>query len=301
MRLDGPLDLNLLRVFVAIYEARSVTHAAERLEVTQPTISYGLAKMRKAYADRLFVRGPAGLTPTSLAEQLFLRFRDALASVESTLEERREFDPTRSTRRFRLAMSDIGVLFFAPPLLRRFQEIAPRIEVEIIENSESVVDALAAGRLDFAIGNLPSLGPHTRSAVLFREHYVCLMSAGHPSIRDTMTLREFASARHIMVASPQSGHRLVDEELARRGISRNVVARIPQFTVLPQLLSQSDLLVVLPSRVAQLYVAQGGLKAMPLPVSLASFDVQVHWHMRQESGVAHQWLHAEIVKTLSAL
>ena len=301
MQLDSPLDLNLVRVFVTIYEARSVTHAAARLGVTQPTVSYGLAKMREAYADQLFVRSRTGLTPTSLADQLFVKFREALANIESTLEERHKFAPARSTRRFRLAMSDIGTLFFVPPLLRRFQEIAPRIEIEIVEISDSVADDLAAGRLDFAIGNLQALGLHLRSSALFREHYVCLMSEEHPSIDAAMTIREFAAARHIMVDSPSSGHRLVDDELAKRGVSRNVVARVPNFTVLPQLLSQSDLLVVLPSRVALLYVAQGGLKAMPLPVRLGKFDVQVHWHTRHESGPAHQWLREEIVQTLSKL
>ena len=225
MRLDGSLDLNLIRVFVTIYEARSVTRAAARLAVTQPTISYALAKLRKVYSDHLFVHSRSGLTPTVLADQLFVKFRDALAQVESTMEDRREFAPAESTRRFRLAMSDIATLFFVPPLLGRFQEVAPRIEVEIVEISDSMADDLATGKIEFAIGNVHALGLRIRSSALFREHYVCLMSAVHPTIGDEMTLPQFASARHIMVESPSSGHRLVDEELARRGVSRNIVAR----------------------------------------------------------------------------
>ena len=295
------LDLNLIRVFVAIYETRSVTQAAERLDVTQPTISYGLAKMREVYADRLFSRGAAGLLPTGLAEQLFERFRDALATVESTLEQQRLFDPALSTRRFRLAMSDIGVLYFVPPLLRRFQESAPRIEIDIMQIAESVGEDLAAGRIDLAIGHIPALSPQIRSALLFREHYVCLMSSAHPSIGDTMSLKEFAAARHVMVSSPRTGHFLVDEALAQRGVNRNIVARVPQFTVLPPLLSQSDLLVLLPSRVAELYVSQGGLKALALPVELPDFQVQAYWHVRHEYGAANRWLIDETVQTLSKL
>jgi DNA-binding transcriptional LysR family regulator len=142
------LDLNLIRVFVAIYETRSVTQAPERLDVTQPTISYGLAKMRQVYADRLFSRSGAGLVPTGLAEQLFERFREALATIESTLEQQSPFDAALSTRRFRLAMSDIGVLYFVPPLLRRFQEVAPRIVIDVSQISVNVGEDLAAGRLD---------------------------------------------------------------------------------------------------------------------------------------------------------
>lgn len=295
------LDLNLVRVFVAIYETRSVTQAAERLDLTQPTISYGLAKLRKVYADRLFSRSSNGLVPTSLAEQLFQRYRDALTSVESTLEQNTAFDPLRSTRRFRLAMSDIGVLYFVPPLLRKFQESAPHIEIDIVQIPDAPSEDLSVGRLDMAIGNIPALASPVHSVLLFREHYVCLMSANHPTIGERMSLEEFSSARHVMVSSPRSGHFLIEEALAERGIHRNIVARVPQFTVLPQLLSQSDLLVLLPSRVANLYVLQGGLKALPLPVPLPDFQVQAHWHARHEYSAAHRWLVDEIVQTLSKL
>lgn len=294
------LDLNLVRVFVAIFETRSVTQAAARLDLTQPTVSHSLAKLREAYDDRLFVRGIQGLSPTPLCEQLFQRLSASLTAIESTLGSQ-QFDPLRSTRRFRLAMSDIGALYFAPPLLRRFQTVAPRLQTEIVEVSDALAEDLSAGRIDFAVGNLPGLAATTRSQLLFGEHYTCLMSDAHPSIGAAMTLEEFALVRHIMVASPASGHRLIDGVLSQQGISRNVVARVPQFTILPQLLAQSDLIVVLPSRVANLYVAQGGLKAVPLPVTLPDFEVRVHWHARQDSIPAHRWMLTQVLETLGAL
>lgn len=295
------LDLNLVRAFVAIYETRSVTHAAERLALTQPTLSHSLSKLRDAYSDRLFLRGTDGLVPTTLAEQLFEKFSEALAGIEGTLEQRRQFEPIRSDRRFQLAMSDIGALYFAPPLLRRFQESAPHIEIEIMSVSKSTIEDLVAGRLDVAVGNLPSLATNTKSALLFTERYVCLMSEKNPSIGDSMTLDEFIGGRHVMVASPFSGHRLIDEALGNKGVSRKIVARIPHFTVLPQLLAQSDLLVILPSRVAELYVSQGGLKALELPVSIPEFEVRVHWHISRESSAAHKWFVKEIIDTLGKL
>jgi DNA-binding transcriptional LysR family regulator len=295
------LDLNLIKVFIAIYESRSVTLAAERFEVTQPTISYALSKLRTAYGDRLFIRHSKGLAPTPIAENLYRTFCDATKLIEATLEQRHLFDPLNSTHQFRLAMSDIGVLYFAPPLLTRFQSCAPRLEIEIVQTSDAISEGLRSGRTDVAIGNLPFLIGNTQSAHLFREHYVCLLSSDHPDIADEMTLSAFSNARHLMVVSPSSGHRLVDEILSQQGVVRRVVARVPQFTVLPRLIPNSDLLVILPSRVAALFVAQGGLKALPLPIEIPSFDVRVHWHIRQENGAAHKWLIREIVETLGAL
>jgi DNA-binding transcriptional LysR family regulator len=298
----GRLDLNLVRVFVAIYETRSVTLAAARLDLTQPTVSHSLARLRDAYGDRLFVRSGQGLAPTARSEQLFEQLAESLSIIDASLEEQRPFEPSTSSRRYRLAMSDIGALYFVPPLLRRFQQVAPRLQMEVAQHGEGVLEELAAGRLDVAIGNLPGLATSTRSEPLFREHYACLLSAEHPSITgDAMTLAEFAAARHIMVTSPSSGHGMVDRILAQQGISRNVVARVPQFTVLPQLLAQSDLVVILPSRMAELYAAQGGLKALPLPVAIAEFEVRLHWHARQNKVPSHRWLREEIIAALSAL
>lgn len=295
------LDLNLVRVLVAIYETQSVTAAAERLDVTQPTISYGLSKLRRIYGDRLFLRSGQGVSPTSLAEQLYTTFRDALAAVEHTLEERAAFSPLTSRRRFRMAMSDIGVLIFVPLLLKRFQEVAPHLEIEVIPLSDAIGEELATGRLDMAVGNLPQLSQQARHSLLFQEHYVCLMSAAHPGIGHEMSLSQFVTARHVMVTSPRSGHAHVEDWLTQMGVHRNIVAKVPHFTVLPELLSQSDLLVILPSRVANLYVSQGALKSVKLPVQLPAFQVQVHWHRRQDTSVAHKWLIDETVRTLGCL
>lgn len=295
------LDLNLVRVFVAIYDAGSVTQAADRLALTQSTLSYSLSKLRDAYSDRLFLRGNNGLIPTALAEQLYEKFSHALAAVEGTLEHGRQFDPKQSTRRFRLAMSDIGVLYFTPPLLRRFQESAPHIEIEIVQLAGTTIEDLMVGRLDMAVGNIPTLEKGTHSTLLFTERYMCLMSTDHPTIRKSMPLDKLIAGRHILVSSPHSGHRLIDEVLREKGVVRKIVARVPHFTVLPQLLAQSDLLVILPSRVARLYVSLGGLKALELPVTIPEFEVRVHFPANRESSPAHKWLVNEIVQTVGKL
>lgn len=294
-------DLNLVRVLVAIYETRSVTQAAERLALTQSTVSHALGRLRDAYGDRLFARAPQGLMPSPLCSELYARLSESLASIENSLDEAEHFDPSRSTRCFRFAMSDIGVLFFVPPLLRRFQEVAPHLEVDIVATSEDDAEHLASGHLDLAIGSLPGLVSQTRTRPLFSDHYVCLMSARHPLVGRRMTLDQFAKTRHVMVNSPSSGHALLERLLASHGVTRRIVARIPQFTVLPQLLADSDLLVILPLRVARLFEAGGQLKHVELPIAIPSFEVRMHWHPRHETMAAHRWVRDEVFNTLSVL
>lgn len=294
-------DLNLVRVLVMIYETRSVTQAAARLELTQSTVSHALGRLREAYGDQLFARAPQGLVPSRLCSELYARLSEALAGIESSLDEAEHFDPSRTTRCFRFAMSDIGVLFFVPPLLRRFRVVAPHLEVDVVPASETDGEHLASGHLDLGIGSLPALVAGTRTRVLFSDRYVCLMSARHPVVGDTMTLEQFSHTRHVMVNSQASGHALVEQLLAGHGLTRQIVARIPQFTALPQLLASTDLLVTLPSRVARLFAAGGKLKQVDLPISVPPFEVRMHWHPRHEMVPAHRWMRNEVFNTLSVL
>jgi len=294
-------DLNLIRVFVAIFETRSVTQASERLGVSQPSVSHALARLREFYGDRLFARGAQGLVPTATAERLFEQVNVALGAIEGTLEARQQFDPASSTRRFRIATSDIGALFFIPPLLRRFLAAAPRLQAEFVQLSETVMDDLATGALDLALGNLPHLHEHTREASLFSERYVCLVSAGYPTAETGLELTEFLQARHVMVTAPNSGHAFIDGALAQRGVRRNIVALVPQFSALPSLVESTDLMVIMPSRVANLFAGQGRLKVVDIPVALPEFKVCMHWHARSESSPAHEWLRDEVVQNLSKL
>lgn len=294
------LDLNLVKAFVAIYETKSVTRAAERLSVTQPSLSLALSKLRKVYEDQLFVRGANGLVPTTISEQLYEKFSLALTGIESTLEPRSEFDPATSNRRFRLAMSDIAAFSFTAALLQKFQSAAPSIEIEILKIADTVADDLATGKLDVVIGNLPELRSSTRSALLFRERYVCLMSAKHRLRGRTLSLGEYVNGRHLMLQTPSPGNRLIDEALAKLDVSRRVVARVPHFLGLSGLLVQSDLMVTLPLRAAAFYLNQGGLKSLELPFEIDEFDVCIHWHPRNDASKPHNWLIAAIMGTLGS-
>ena len=152
------LDLPLLRAFVAIYETGSVTSASERLFVTQPSVSYALGKLRETLNDPLFVRSGGAMTPTPRARDCYDLFSSALVQIENALEQSKQFNPEASTRRFRIAMSDIGELIFLPPIFNLMQRRAPKMELEVVQvPQEDLPGWLASGKADAAVGNLPSI------------------------------------------------------------------------------------------------------------------------------------------------
>lgn len=285
------LDLNLIRVFVAIYETQSATEAAERLDITQPTVSYGLAKLREALSDQLFVRDQRSFKPTPRATSLYLKFRDALESIGNAIEETQGFDPSSATRVFSIAMTDIGSLYFLPALEAELCRKTPNIGIEVLQIPVTdLVDRLASGKLDVALGNLPSLRGQTRSMPLFLEHYVCLVGMEHAKSIKEMTMETFLASRHVAVSSTYSGHQLAEDALADLGISRKIVVRTPYYTALPQLIANSDLVVLLPSRIAEIFSTQSAVVALPAPMKLPDFEVKMHWHSRHEANPALTWL-----------
>jgi DNA-binding transcriptional LysR family regulator len=293
------IDLNLVRVFVTIYETRSVTGAAERLFLTQPSISYALAKLREALRDPLFIRSPEGMVPTLHAELTYKKFSAAMAQIDSAIEPINGFDAASSTKRFSIAMSDIGELIFLPPILRQLQREAPNVEIEVVQVAMSEVAGwLAAGKVDAAIGHLPGLVDAARNVPLFSEHYVCLARSDNSAIGDSLDMESFLAARHIFVSSPFSGHRIIADMLKQRGVSRKVVLQIPHFTIVPQLLLDNDLLVALPSQVGAYFCMHHRLRLLPLPIEIPPFQVRMFWHEHQEEKAAHRWLRDLIYRTL---
>jgi DNA-binding transcriptional LysR family regulator len=296
------LDLNLVRVFVAIYETGSVSGAAARLFVTQSTVSYGLSKLREALHDPLFTRVPEGMTPTVLGELTYKKFSAAMANIGGAIEMTRRFDPQTSTQRFRIAMSDIGELIFLPPILERLQREAPGVELEVVQVAvDEVAGWLAAGKVDMAVGNLAVLQVSGKSLKLFSERYVCLLRKDHDGVGAELDLEAFVAARHILVSSPFSGHRLIEDVLQQHGVSRKIALQIPHFTILPRLLAKSDLLVTLPSRVARLFESYAPLRSLELPIAIPSFEVRMFWHEHQEENARHRWLRETIAGTLGNL
>jgi DNA-binding transcriptional LysR family regulator len=295
MNVQG-LDLNLLRVFDAVLRDRSVTSAAKHLGLTQPAVSNALARLRTQFEDVLFVRTPTGMDATPFARELSEPVQQALALLESALAHGPGFDPATSMRAFRFYMSDLGQIEFLPPLVERAQRVAPGVRLEAVSlEVEDIGDALAAGALDLAVGFLPGLGPPVRRQPLFRDPYVCLMRADHPDIGEKLTRKQFLAASHALV-SYKGGHRVIEEALERAGLARKIALRVPHFTVVPMVLERSDLILILPTKVARVYERQGRFKFLPLPVPIPPADVAAHWHERFERDPGNRWLREMITE-----
>ena len=290
------IDLNLIRTFVTLYEAGSVTAAAERLFVTQPSVSYALARLRELFDDPLFSRSRDGIQPTFVAEQLYTGLREALTRIEGAVQSTRQFDPGTTERRFRIALSDLGELGFLPLILARLNREAPQAEVEVLPlQVDEVGDWLASGKVDTAICR--QAVPGSRSRVLIQERYVCLLSADHPRIGERLELPGYLAERHVVVTRT-SGHGIAEDVLQAMKLERRIALRVPHFSVLPKIIPGTDLLTILPAQIARMFVAEGGLKMLELPFAVPAFEVSLHWRASSEQSAALEWFRNAIADAI---
>ncbi|WP_432698216.1 LysR family transcriptional regulator [Marinobacterium sp. YM272] len=287
------IDLNLVRTFVVLYETRSVTSSADKLAITQPSVSYALSKLRELFDDPLFVRSKSGMEPTALATELFNVFSHSLGEIEHSVERLRNFDPLLSDRRFTIALTDLGEMVQLPLIFNALNEQGPNISLNVVPvQIDKVVDWMQSGKIDAVICSTKILDKRVQRSVIHSDSYVCV--AGLKSKINTLSLEAFEAAQHIQV-SRSLGHGFVDEVILEKSIRREVRLSVPHFSSLPSVLASSELLAIVPSYIAQHYADEYGLKVFPLPFPVSEVEIAIYWSTNKDSSTSNQWF-IQVVK-----
>ena len=306
------LDLNLLRLFDAVWRTRSVSRAAELLDLSQPAASQGLARLRRLLGDALFVRSGGGVAPTPRAERLAQAVQSALATLEEALNESEVFDPLQARKTFRLHLSDIGESRFLPELMALLRRDAPgaRLEAAPLPHDE-IAAALDSGRIDIAIGYLPTVADTPRLPLL-SDRYIVLLREGHPFAAQWRTSAGRQGSRGVRSASEglealagldfaavrtHSDTLRILQLLQLEGRLRLTVAH---FLSLPAMVRASDLGVLMPRSIAQGFVVHGGLEIIEPDFPLRDFTVSLHWSRRFEADPGQQWLRQRVCDLFAA-
>src|SRR3979490_2052143 len=192
------LDLNLLVVFHQLLIDRSVSSAAESLGLTQPAVSNALKRLRTTLKDDLFVRTNQRMEPTPYAAQLAEPVSRAIGTLHRALNRHDDFDPATTQRRFVVAMTDIGEIYFMPRLIETLVKLAPGVSVRTLPSHAGLSEGLANGTVDLAVGLLPDLQAGFYQRRLFHHRYVCLCRKDHPLTRQAMSSERFCEYGHVM-------------------------------------------------------------------------------------------------------
>jgi DNA-binding transcriptional LysR family regulator len=284
------LDLNLLVALDALLAERNVTRAAARLELSQSAMSASLGRLRSVFGDPLLLRGAGGMLPTSKGLELATPVRQLLADIDRLVRAPGAFEPAGAELTFTIAASDYVEYAILPRLVDFLEVAAPRARLAVrpmdfaavgrqLENAEVDVGILGAG---FAPTNM-------RSRPLFLERFACVVRSDHPRIRDRLTLEDFCALDHILVSPSGGGFTAqADDALAAIGQHRRVRLSVPHFLLVPEILVHSDMIVVVPKRLARGYGER--FRAFELPFEMAPFTIVAVWHERTHRDPALAWL-----------
>lgn len=289
------IDLNLLRLFDMVWRYRHVSEAAQRLGLSQPAASQGLARLRRLLGDALFERSSTGVRPTPLAERLAPKVQAALAMLEQALNDSAVFDPRQSQRCWRLHLSDIGEARFLPDLVRRLalEGSGMQLEAQPLPHKQ-IGAALQAGQLDLAIGFLPEV-TDTLQQPLLRDRYVVLLRKGHEVAQRWRTNPSPGVLSQLEFAAVRT-HSDTLRILERMHWQQRLRLTVSHFLSLPGIVGSSDLAVLMPRNFARGFVASQTLEILEPDLPWLDFTVSMHWSRRFDQEPGLQWLRAEVVK-----
>lgn len=296
------IDLNLLVVYHHLLVERSVSGAAKKLGLTQPSVSNALKRLRILLGDELFLRTSRGMEPTPYATQLFEPISYALSTIKNTLNEQTLFDPSTSDRRFILGMTDLGEIELLPQLMNVLEEIAPGVTLStVLDSHANLRNEMETGHVDLAIGLLPQLKTGFFQQRLFMQSYVCLFRKGHPlsKNKDAMTEQQFFDADQVVVVSAGTGHAHVDEVIESKGSKRRVRLLVPHFVAVGHILATSNMIATVPERYARRYAEPFNLSYVTHPLSLPKIGINLFWHAKYHKEPGNQWLRNTIFKLFS--
>jgi len=288
------IDLNLLRLFDAVYRTRNVSRAAELMDLTQPAASQGLTRLRLLIKDPLFVRAGGGVQPTPKADRLADAVRSALATLEQALNESALFEPLLSRKVFRIHMSDIGEARFLPELMAALRKLAPGLRIETSPlASADIAPALDSGRVDFAFGFLPTV-KDTQRVQLLRDRYIVLLREGHPFTGRRRSGQALLAALRQLEFVAVRTHSDTLRILQMLQFEDRLRLTTEHFMVLPSIVKATDLAVVMPRNIAKIFAADGGYAIVEPSFPLRDFTVSLHWSKRFEADPGNRWLRGVI-------
>jgi len=296
------LNLNLLRVFAAIYENGTLTRAAQQLGLSQPAVSHALRQMRDTFEDELFVRVADGYRPTKKAKELAPTVLEALESLQGVFEDAHRFDPQTASKTFKLSVSDYSSHTILPRLARLIHEQAPGIRCAISQISyERVNEQLRQGEIDLAIVARQPAVLNDGEGLLLEESVVCVVRADHPRAHKRLDLATFTTAGHVIVNLYGQLHSWVDAKLAEMDKKRDVKLVVPYFNAVPEIVSTTDLIGSMPRRLAEQATRQYPLRLFPFPFEFPPVHFVMCWHPRRERDLELRWLRGALTEICRSL
>ncbi|WP_110674224.1 MULTISPECIES: LysR family transcriptional regulator [Salinicola] len=284
------LDLNLLVALDHMLTLKSVSRAAERMNLTQSAMSNALTRLRSYFDDPLLVQVGRRMELTPRAQAIKHSVRDILVRIEATVATDLTFDPSQSTRDFRIILSDFTMSTLMPKVLELADNESSSIRFQLLPQIESPYRAIEKGEADVLIAPGALTSADHPSEHLFSEEYVCITCAHSRHHGRLMTMERYTESRHVQMVPTRGGATFEQQWLAQRGIHRDIALTSYTFASLPQLISGSERVATVHKHLALRYRDHVAIDIHPLPFDMPLLEERIQWHAYRDQDPGIRWL-----------
>ena len=289
------IDLHMLACLDALIAERSVTRAAEKMEISQPAMSTVLGRLREALLDPLLVRTARGMVPTPRGEELASVVRFHLRGLAAGLVESEPFDPKTARASISIATTDFTGILLLPRVLARLRNEAPGIHVQVrLPDPNHIREWLEEGECDIAVGLFPDLAEGLRVSALFDDPLTCVVNRVHSTIRETLSLSQYLECSHIVFGSPfapiSTIDQAVDRTLSELGLTRKVSVQLASILLPAHVAAQTDLIATIPTRLAKYFSTILPVSLFDPPFEIPDLRFSLVWHERTHRMAPHHFV-----------
>jgi DNA-binding transcriptional LysR family regulator len=289
------LKLRDLRVLEVMLTEGSLTRAALRLDTTQPSLSKALSRLRAHFGDPLLVRDGPAMRPTPKGTEILAPVRELLRAASAIGNPATgPFDPVSSNRKFKLIVSDVGMVLFLPALTARLAASGPKLKLEAVPLDSHHFEArLASGDADLALGAYAKAPEDLRRQQLYADGYLSVVRRGHPKKKQLGRIAEFRSAPHVVVVASETGHtahRMAQDAIEGAVAAERILLRLPSFIAAALVAAGTDGVATIPANLALSLKERLQLETFQPPVKMPPISVAQYWHERYHRDPGHRWL-----------
>lgn len=284
------LDLNLLVSLDTLLTERSVSRAAARLGLSQPSLSASLARLRRHFRDELLARVGNHYELTPLAAQLAEQTSSALAAVARVFASEPDFDPVSSEREFTVLISDYAISVLGPELAALLAP-APHVRLRLHQVAIPAVNAAAQVLRDVDAMVMPhGYLSDLPSQQLFTDQWVCIAAAGHPGIGDKLTMTDLEELPMVVAHHEPASYTPAGKQLSMLGIQPRVQLVAETFLALPFLVAASNGVALIQERLARQLAPAVPIRILPCPFDVSPLIEALWWHPMYDRDAGHRWL-----------
>ncbi|MEH6421431.1 LysR family transcriptional regulator [Pseudomonas sp. CGJS7] len=284
------LDLNLLKVFEAVYRESNLSRAAQALYLTPSAVSHALARLRQHFDDPLFVRDGRRMSATPACQRIAPQLIDSLSRLRELLQQWDRFDPAHARQGFRIGMPDATESALLPALAQALRTQAPNATLASVALTRRELGReLAAGQVDLAVDVALPISEPVRHRPLFQDGFCVVMRDGH-ALAKRLSLKQYLQASHVAVSTRASGQVIEDIALLNLGLQRTVALRCQNYHSACEVVAQSDALLTMPAGLAGRIAANARLRRVAVPFALPAAQLHLYWHANSEFEPANRWL-----------